>query len=286
MSDQETGQGTQYQPPGFSAAVVLKTEAERLKEEQAEEKRRESRYHKRQLLFNGILTVATVVTAAIASYQGYLLREYTRLTGISADAATKAAKAAEGSLKSGNESFEKTLTEMKRQSSAMKEGGAAAKSSSETAAKTLVANEKAFLAQERPYVNVDEIRLTDPIAKNQRIRFVLKLMNSGKTPALALESFVDPHLGMPHGRHQITKDTLASGDKVIIGASTGREANFSACLEAGAADNINAGKTAFVIWGTVTYSDIFKQNHRSWFCGYWNVKDGAMRFCPEGNDAE
>jgi hypothetical protein len=93
LSDQETNEGN-HQASGFGGAVVLRTEAERLKEEHAEEKRRENRYHKRQLLFNGILTVTTVVTAAIASYQGYLLREYTRLTKISAEAAKSAAETA------------------------------------------------------------------------------------------------------------------------------------------------------------------------------------------------
>lgn len=60
-------------PP--EGALLIPSEAERLKQQALEEKRRENNYRKLQLSFNAILMIATVIAAGVATYQGCVMRE-------------------------------------------------------------------------------------------------------------------------------------------------------------------------------------------------------------------
>jgi hypothetical protein len=87
---------------GPDGSLLIETPAEKDARERAEEQRTDRRHRKLQLWFNGLLMVATILTAGIVLYQNHILNntlvEMQTQSGI-AKIAADAAKSAAGTAK-------------------------------------------------------------------------------------------------------------------------------------------------------------------------------------------
>ena len=236
--------------------------------------------------------MATVVNAGVASYQGYLLREYTRLTKISADASTKTAIAADGALKSSEKSFLKTLTEMQKQSAAMEVNAQAAKSSAGIAGETLKQSVVSFKQETRPYVTVETAQLKEKPAAGITLEVITNLHNTGRTPALNLRIShrFDIQTSLPC-RYRSDLLTFGADFGIIdIGAGLVRgplRVDSVRALLKDEADSINAASSFICYSSLIEYNDVFGDPHRTEDCSYYRPgPDLFLYACPEQRKIE
>ena len=149
--------------------LLIESAAERNERERAQDQRRDRRYRTVQLWFNGILMLATILTAGTVLYQNRILNgslDETKIQSIAALVAADAAKSA--------------AIETKRSAD--------------------IANESfVFLRKvvERPYLVIESMTPVN-FAEGQAPTFILQMKNTGKNPALNV--VINVTLGLRPGK--------------------------------------------------------------------------------------
>lgn len=229
------------------------------------------------------IEVATLIVifiyTTIAGYQGYKMRQATEAAKESARAATKASKTAEDTFNLNKDSL---LAEVQKQTKAMDDSNNSMKETVKQSKAALDATVDNFRMDQRAWVGPTSI---DPpeyaegekkvyVKEGQQIKATIKIINSGKTPALNVHNTYAfrSSSGRPRGDPFITfkksdifeSTTVIQPGMVIYlnpppfppeGVVTKNHIN-----------DITSEKVTIYIIGIITYDDIFKRHHFSKFC--------------------
>lgn len=235
-----------------------------------EDAEQEGRYQRKTLVVQWILCFATIgAFGAAAYYACYAKRQWVTMN--------------------------QTYAEIQKQTPLVKQAADAATSAAQTAAITLDDSRQDFRIEQRPYVIVDLLRLTDVPKVNERISAKVNLRNAGKTPAFSAKCWRE--IGVLTGRPeqipinarswidkadaQETAIYLASDTPFSEPVVTDSPVNDSAIVQA-----IATGDYTIYMLGAVTYKDAFGGHHWTVFCGYYNPGFNlTMWGCPKGGNA-
>ncbi len=137
----------------------------------------------------------------------------------------------------------------------------------------------------RAHMDFAPVQVQNPI-----ISGTMHILNSGKTPAKSVNGsfFVEKVI---NGNEPTFADTkpfakMTSGAKFPnIPADSQLTVHLLTPPELG---DLNEGKTFFVIYGTVTYTDFFRTEHWTKFCVTWIMAPGnyTSKKCAEYNDVD
>src|ERR1051325_5219868 len=188
-------------------------------------------YEQQQIRLQRLLMIATWLTFISASiYAGITLGQWQQMK----KATQLTARAAQAAQESAN----------------------AANKSAELAEIALKESDKSFRVSERPYMTVSMIRNDSPINSSGQIKFVIQLINSGKTPAVKVEitnnGFLD---GVKMG-----KDPKVESRAIVQSGGVDGVDSIATFSEE-TVTRIKAKKSVFSIRGTAKYTDIFKDQH-------------------------
>jgi hypothetical protein len=180
----------------------------------------------------------------------------------------------------------------------------AAKSAADSAKKGLETSEKFFRRDQRAYVWVKMGTFIDGIGADHKLGVNLQTMNTGKTPAqyqshYGLMTFqntsdLDAEDRAFNVTESIKRKRFNQGVPVIPG-QTGDFFTLST-IEEGAQpkwtteelSNISATPARKFVYvaGTLEYSDVFGDQHRTEFCIHWSATNNDWEFCKTHNKIE
>ncbi len=254
--------------------LIIQSEAERLQGQAKEETKREKNRRKLQTIFNSIVAVSGAVTVAVLVYQAYVMQSSLTVARNSADAATRGAVAA----------------------------GRAADSAKQSAD----ISEKTMRLDQRAWINASISQA--PLIDGQPIKMPLKLVNTGKTPAVNVDGVIVVNLlsqneqpdfayrtGHPRLRFEggtflpgIPSDYLLP----VLPKHLALEKPLNPILcTPEIRQNIENGSAYIVVHGKVTYDDIFGISHWLTFCTYSHNVPGlptqpTASTCGKYNDVD
>lgn len=283
---------------------LLETSSEKTTREQTEDKRAEKRHRNLQLFFNGVLMVSTVLTAAIVWFQSGILKntlEETRKQAKSSEDAVKVARdtlnASIASSKAGDEQAKTS-----RESSEALSKSAMVASAKQTA-DTLAASVAQMRMDQRAWLGITSTELTpiftEHLPEGTKVRINMGIMNTGKTPALAVGTVFDC-IGVTTEKlkrfaypmtidgpwidavlAQKEKHRIPRGTEVIQPGHTDYAYVLTGPTDKEAPDDILGGGKVLYVFGNVKYRDIFGTPHLTKFCSYITVEDRvATGFAP------
>ena len=214
-----------------------------------------------------------------------------RLTGDSV-------KISRETLESAKAVQDNTLAEMKAQSKAMQDSADAIMKSVEMAARGIAISEKnvklieeQFRIEQRPWIQVKDVKLENELEANKTCRFNLTMVNDGKTPAQHVK-FTVTFRDHVHGKTYSKTFPGFTGGSISIGPrrSVSQPGSIDAkVVKQEIIDGIKSGTHVFEITLEVTYKDIFdsKKWYRTGYCGFY-VPVYGLEFltCKEGNYME
>jgi hypothetical protein len=155
----------------------------------------------------------------------------------------------------------------------------ATKEAADAAKKSADISEKSFRADERPYITIYSINPKTGPLKTGDNSIDLRILNSGRTPALNIENTV--HV-MIAGR-PIAEFAPNGKSEAVVAGSKDSVNNYTLTLSAPDARDV----ATLQIIGTVEYVDVFGDvQYRTTFCSWYDVKVGQFKFCPSGNDVK
>lgn len=115
------------------------------------------------------------------------------------------------------------------------------------------------------------------------------LVNAGHSPALHLVSVfridIRPTLPDDDDRGNITPLPDKSNSGVVLAPESNIVLAHGQLFTEEQYQNIKSGKTYFVIYGIVTYDDIFNTRHETRHCSYYQWDIEKMSACPHYNSA-
>lgn len=230
--------------------------------------------------------LAVVAYATVAGYQGCKMREAADATRISADAARDAVQIAKNTLKSGNESFSKTLTEMQAQSKAMRISADAATDSNRI---TLMAARN----EQRAWLGPEETVKPTPqeLEKGGKaFLFGVKIKNVGRTPALEVKTETALRFLPPGAKFEPIYTYTPNEPEsvtVIFPDSRGTPTAPPVDLSQQQIAALKQGKMILYLFGRVEYRDTARQVHHTTFC-FWLLQPDLGRFgaCDTYNSAD
>jgi hypothetical protein len=171
-----------------------------------------------------------------------------------------------------------------RSADAAKASAEAAKTAADIAAQTLKDSTTSFKLQQRPYVLLSALDL-DGKLRPELMKITVTLKNSGRTPGLGLivdlSAFINNKMlrrvsDIPKGGHTSRQNI---GDQAFT--LTGPFA-----LDNDAFRGIVEGRDTLYIKGSVLYSDIFGDTHRTVYCVFYNTFTTDFAYCDHGNDVQ
>lgn len=174
---------------------------------------------------------------------------------------------------------DKLLEHAATQAEAAKASADAAKTSADIAKKTGENYERSFRLQQRPYVIVAGLDLNTPLKEGEN-NITLTLRNAGRTPGFKTEVISKVILfGAKAERLPMEQSRSIIADQPITTPIT-------LTLNTVTFQRIISGSIRLQIDGEVLYSDIFKELHRTKFCGFYNVQRQGFSYCGSGNELE
>lgn len=265
MSEPEANKPPDYRDSASDGVILLKSELDRLKEQQQEEKRRENRYRSLQLMFNIILGIASVFTLGAIWYQGYIMRRTLTETHTIAQATQDQARAAA-------------------------DNAASASASASIAKASLESSQSAFEAEERAYLWDSSFNMSNPptcqIPGGTRICADVHISNTGRTPAIGVRIFRNATFGPNAERTikamKIPSYTVPSGD--MLGTTGDKWGTApTPVVDDKTARDILEGRVSIYVYGVAQYFDVFGEYHETGFCSYRLPANGPFISCPYGN---
>jgi hypothetical protein len=238
-------------PDNAGGPHLIETPAERTTREKTEDQRRENRYRRLQLWFNGILAIATILTCGIVLYQNRIL------------------KRSLGEMVKQSTAMGNTLGEARKQTGF-------AETSANAAQKALDLTRENFRRAERPYITLapagfqGRMELVSTGEHAGHLSVTLALSNYGKSPGVEIGRDARIAIGSAAGKqirlHRAT-DTrgriIPPGDKPTIYAYSEEVVSEQMF------NDIRAGKVLVIAYGHVAYTDLLSEprpNYISEFC--------------------
>jgi hypothetical protein len=263
----------QKQPPYLDPALVIDTRLSEIERQQAEEKKQQQGYNRKQLRFNGLLVLFTGLLFVTSIVSDLLMFRYVDLTKQSA----KAAKIAAYSACVSAQVARTALIEVQRSGDDAHESARAA-SAQAVAALRAEAAVMTTAFSEQPLMDG---------SNDEAIRVIMNVTNTGKTDARkfvvnAASVFIPanedpefvyrPHHFSANGRVLAPGNDLTGG--MGITADRTRGASVSVRNDDGSdykakpwdVSDYQKGEKDVVIYGSITYGDIFGIQHWSHFC--------------------
>ena len=196
-------------------------------------------------------------------------------------------------LKSGEKTQADTLAEMKAQSRAMQSYSDSVRESIKIAERGMKISEKniklieeQFRLEQRPWLQVANIKFHTKLENNKESKFSLEIMNVGKTPAQNVRFKSVYHI-LEKGKPDDIAEIPSGHVDVSIGP--GRYIEEMAIFEPLTREvvkGIEDGTMTLKILLTIKYKDIFDINkdHETGFCGEYDPKYGLqLVICESGN---
>lgn len=194
----------QYGPDG---AALLDTAADRREKEHAEEQRRDARRRNLQYWFNVIVAFSTVASAGIVLYQNRILDRTMDEMRAQSDAAKQSVLATKEAIvvseRLAREAREQSDRLTERSLAEAREARRASMLAVKAAQEANANNISAFQADQRPWLLVKEVNISDLAPSDKTIRADVVIQNFGKSPAMAVTytdvmvRMADPSSGRP-----------------------------------------------------------------------------------------
>jgi len=245
-----TSHGEQGGPP-IDDSLVINTRLLAIEREQAEEKKRDAQYKRKQLLFNGLTVLFTLCLVIANIVYDYLTQQIASQAKISADAAKSAAQTAESSLKSYDQSFKQ---------------------------------------EQRAYLWASSYNISNPpicnVPGGTRVCADVHISNSGKTPATGVRihryATFGPDALRTVNAMKLPTYTTPSGD--VLG-TTGDKWGTAATdrVDDATARALIGSTTPLYVYGVVQYFDIFGEYHETGFCAERVLNNTPFISCETGN---
>lgn len=282
MSAGEPDNGEQ-KLPWEEQALIIDRRIKALERQQAEDKKEESEYKRRQLRFNRLLvwfTAALFLTSAVYDVFTFLLW---RTTKISAEAATQGARAAEAAVQVARDTFTTTLTEMKAQSKAAQDGADATRKAVKIAEKSAQFAIESFRLDQRAWISVVGLRIEKEMKAGGFFDVSIIVKNSGKTPARNLRFSWMINLHKASGSTSTISGTSTAAED--LGPNVEYTAHILSnmpLITQTMIDGLESGETVLKISGEFTYLDVFeKTTRRVGYCGVFSPTDRPLLVsCP------
>ena len=138
-----------------------------------------------------------------------------------------------------------------------------------------------FHVAQRPYLLPESLTFDNQPEPSKETGVTVTVKNSGRTPALdvsvSMEVFDALGKNIP-GKNTVLPGTVIASDH---GAAEHYLITFSPDLSV-----FNQSRHALALNGVITYTDIFKQAHRSTFCGYYDAIEKVFKFWSTGNSVD
>jgi hypothetical protein len=162
----------------------------------------------------------------------------------------------------------------------------AAKRAADAAEKSIAANLEAFRLGQRAWVGVKGIRLKGERKEGERLEAVIIVENTGRTPALevVVQKAVSAAYPTKEALRQPVKGGKAifvlAPNNNFLSLKTVTESLSETDLRALESEK----RGVFYLYGIITYKDIFDRRHETGFCAFY-VKEAypALEFCSTLN---
>jgi hypothetical protein len=238
----------------------------------------------------GVLTLVNVVVAVVehirsSSQMDRLVRAAQDMDKSAAAAVQQNKKALEDTLQANKETLESTLAQ----------GKAAMKASAAQNRAVLDASIETSRRDQRAWVTVSVANLSKPLAIGERPIVVLRMINSGKTPALDTAVAGTVVSRKEVSQVEFAQDaTGAMQSRMVVGPSTAVSVLLDSSEPVTRQEQIDAvarGPWTLYASGFITYRDVFRVEHRTRFCFKLDaegIKQGGlvMAACDRGNSLE
>jgi hypothetical protein len=264
--------------------MLVKTAADRAREETSEDQRTAKRQRNLQFGFNAALTAASIVTLVVVLYQNHVLseslaemRKQTDSLVESVEETRRQADIAQGQLDEAKAA--RTLAE------------SSTSSTLEQAKKALDATIELARMDQRAWFGRTTFN-SPTLEAGKRFEVLVQFRNSGSSPALNvhvisnLEPVVDRALPtFKFGEPDYDSfDTVQPSTGVNLGLVYRRRAQ--PILDDAVVDLIKSGRITIYVYGVACYEDIFSAVHWSTFCNRYNPTRGTFVACDTWNDVD
>jgi hypothetical protein len=241
-----------------------------------------------------LLVVGNFVIAGIYVYQLRYMRKTVAIVGVQGDMMRwqfDAMKEQAGLMRD-------SLTETKSMVKQNERIVAASEIQAKAAEQNAAAVKESFYISERPYVFITDAKLVSPLSSGKYPGTFLRMVNTGKTPALNLKFLV-----ISDALADSRRENAQKGVMPIVPDSMRPPSTSTAVLGAGVyftqrkdprdwnvpevGVRILNGEATFYVWGEVRYSDIFGRRHFTTFCMHAkDVNKTELTISPHGNDMD
>jgi len=268
LSDHEAEQSETHKTKRLSDGILLHSEADRLKTEKTKQKRRRRTLRELQVWFNGILMVATIVTAVIVMYQNRIMRLTLIETQRQSDAAIEAARIARESLRSADESFTRMLREMQVQSKASQAVAGASSANAEAAQRSARIAETALRVTEIASLQPEAVNcINRPLSLKTEIEVFWR--NTGRTGANPVQTVL--FLSVPEVQQYPVMREGSAGAVGAGGQARTAPVHVGKTLTETGLELVNKGAIPLHLWGWAKYRDTF---------GGWHLTIFNYRYRP------
>lgn len=244
-----------------------------------------------------IQAVCAVVLIFITGFYTYYARKQAAAAIAAAEASTRASNTAVKALQDSEESFAKTLEQMRDQSGSMRTSADAsvtqadaARNAVETAKNSLQSSVGQFRLDQRPWVEPVQFRLSGEPITFQDFTVDVWIQNTGKTPALDITSTSKMQFSYTEPAFPVFVGIIPFMNRGILSPGP---ANFyltlsgfkPAPLDITAYEN---GKTNMYVQAIIFYRDIHDVRHSTKFCIYHlhGKPLDEFRYCQAGNEVD
>lgn len=272
---------------GPDGPLLIESAADRNERERTEEQRRDRRYRKLQLWFNGILMVATILTAGIVLYQNRILKltlAETKNLAIAAKVQADAAVTQSAAAKASAEATTTAANATKRQADA----GAI---TNELTKRVLDSSIDASRLDQRAWVTVKAVNVSNVLQVGQHPTATVFIENTSKSPAVNLK--ISHNIAYSKGPLPLGRMTFQEPPEKGIGVlapSTQNTPSVASSL-AMTEETIAAFKSRglrFYVYGRIEYNDIFRRPHQTEYCfeAVSGSTTGQANACTQWNTAD
>ena len=285
------------QPALAQEAALVQARLEELKNKFIDVERRDHEYKQRQLAlgdeavaltgkavrFTAVLALLGFLAGGIMLYQSSLIKQ-------SSDAVTSAAGTLKQAFADSEQFFSNSLDQMTKLASAARDNASAATNAAKNAAQTLAVVERTskalqdqFKRDQRAWIGVKEIRLSDAIAAQKALRFLIQVENTGKSPGQEVLVNAGNSRRMPA---ESDLDPPSAGGKYVIGptGSYPFSIEMKDLLTDEDVSKLRQAVETVYVFGTIHYLDSFGEGRRTTFCAYYVAKDtSSLQWCDKYN---
>lgn len=165
----------------------------------------------------------------------------------------------------------------------------AAIETAQAATKNIEITQQNIILDQRAWVGPVAARIVT-LKENSLAKFTIEFRNSGKTPALKLETNVGVAAYLSSDKFVPRYDVRSSSTQNSISVIQPTEV-FESSPESGAVvsgrilADIKTGRVAYYVFGRITYEDIFQQKRFTHFCFYIKPDLTGLSSCNTYNDA-